>query len=234
MSASARSWPAMSNEQERRLGRHSRRAFRGSARPMAGAARRLLAVLALALPAAVAAPLPAARAAGPRAVHLTASERADVARIERYLNGIRTLSAHFAQYAADGSVETGTLYLDRPGHMRFEYTPPSPLLLLANGQYVVYVDNQLKQVTYLPITSTPAWFLLRDRISLSDGVTITHFEHGPGVIRASLVQTKTPQQGSLTLVFGDRPLELKQWTVIDDEGKRTTVVLSNPEYGVAI
>ena len=170
----------------------------------------------------------------PRAAALTARERADARRIEHYLNGIHTLAAHFEQFGGDGSTETGTLYLARPGRMRFEYTPPSPLLLLADGSFVVYVDSKLKQVTYLPINSTPAWFLLRERISLTDGVTITHFEDRAGVLRVTLVQNKAPDQGSLTLTFSDQPLELRQWTVVDAEVKSTTVVLSDPHYGVPI
>lgn len=174
------------------------------------------------------------KAAPLKAIALSPQDRADVQRIEQYLNGIHTLSAHFQQYAADGGNADGILYLSRPGRMRFEYAAPSPVLLLADGSFVVYIDNHLKQVTQLPINSTPAWFLLRDKVSLDDGVTITRFDRGADVLRVTLVQTKSPEDGSLTLTFGDRPFELKQWTVVDQQGKTTTVALSDPKFGVSL
>ncbi len=195
-------------------------------------ARRSAAALALAaLVALVAAP---SDAAVPRAAALSAEDRADVQRVEQYLNGIHSLAAHFQQFAADGGTAGGLVYVARPGRMRFEYDKPSPILLLADGTFVVYIDNQLKQVSYLPIGSTPAWFLLRDNISLSDGVTVTKFERGPGALRITMVESKSPENGTLTLTFGDKPLELKQWTIVDQQGKSTTVVLSDARYGVPI
>src|SRR5260221_5289748 len=200
------------------------------ARRMAAAA--LLSALA-ALPVALSVAA-AYAAAAPRAASLSAEERADAQRVEQYLNGIRSLSARFQQFAANGGMAGGQLFVARPGRMRFEYDKPSPILLLADGTFVVYIDNQLKQVSYLPIGSTPAWFLLRDTISLTDGVTITKFERGPGVIRVTLVENKSPENGTLTLTFSDKPLELKQWTIVDQHGKSTTVVLSDTRYGVPV
>jgi len=173
-------------------------------------------------------------AAAPRAAALAPEDRADAQRVEQYLNGIRSLSARFQQFAGDGGMAGGQLVVARPGRMRFEYDKPSPILLLADGTFVVYIDNQLKQVSYLPIGSTPAWFLLRDNISLSDGVTITRFERGAGAIRITLIENKSPENGTLTLTFSDKPLELKQWTIVDQQGKSTTVVLSDTRYGVPV
>lgn len=178
--------------------------------------------------------LPSAFAAPPRAAVLSPEDRADVQRVEQYLNGIHSLTAHFQQFGQDGGTAGGRVFVARPGRMRFEYAAPSPILLLADGTWVVYIDNQLKQVSYLPISSTPAWFLLRDKISLADGVTITKFERGPGVIRISLVENKSPENGLLTLTFADKPLELKQWTIVDQQGKSTTVVLDDARFGVPV
>ncbi len=197
-----------------------------------GFARRLAAGLALAILAALVT-VPS-DAAAPRAAALSAEDRADVQRVEQYLNGIHSLAARFQQFAADGGIAGGQVFVARPGRMRFEYDKPSPILLLADGTFVVYIDNQLKQVSYLPIGSTPAWFLLRDNISLTDGITITHLERGPGVIRITVVENKSPENGTLTLTFGDKPLELKQWTIVDQQAKSTTVVLSDARTGVPI
>jgi outer membrane lipoprotein-sorting protein len=135
------------------------------------------------------------------------------------------------QYADNGSVAQGTLYVSRPGRMRLAYDPPSPVLLVADGTFVIYYDKRLQQVSYLPIGSTPAWFLLRDRISLGGGVRVTGFEHRGGVIRVTLVESEEPQAGSVTLTFTDQPLALRQWTVTDAQGHHTTVALSNVRIG---
>jgi outer membrane lipoprotein-sorting protein len=195
---------------------------------------RIFAALLLAALALATLPVDMAQAATPRAAALSADDRGQVQRVEQYLNGIHSLSARFQQYAADGGTASGQLIVARPGHMRFEYDKPSPILLLADGTWVVYIDNQLKQVSYLPIGSTPAWFLLRDTISLTDGVTITKFERGPGALRITLVENKSPENGTLTLTFGEKPFDLKQWTIVDQQGKATTVVLSDARYGVPV
>ena len=53
------------------------------------------------------------------------AQGAGVPDIERYVNSIRTLQARFVQRNPNGSVVQGTLYISRPGRMRFEYDAPS-------------------------------------------------------------------------------------------------------------
>jgi outer membrane lipoprotein-sorting protein len=118
--------------------------------------------------------------------------------------------------------------------MRFEYDAPVPVLLVADGRDIHYYDRDLQQVTDLRIENTPAAFLLRDRIALSGGVTLTRYDHQPGVIRLTFVETAEPDQGSVTLTLTDRPIELRQWTVVDPQQKRVTVTLTDPHYGAAV
>ncbi len=175
-----------------------------------------------------------ALAAPPLAATLSAQDRADMQRVEQYLNDIHTMTARFQQVSDNGGSAGGALSVSRPGRMRFEYDKPTPILLIADGTFVVYIDYSLKETTYLPIGSTPAWFLLRDKISLNDGITVTKFERGPGVLRLSVVENKSPENGTLTLVFSDRPLELKQWTIVDQQGNSTTVALSGLQSGMTL
>jgi len=182
--------------------------------------------------------LPTVRAqaatAAPKAAVLTPEQQADVQRVQEYLNGIRTLSSRFEQVTGEGGSASGQLYLARPGKMRFEYDPPVPVLLVADGKTIYYYDKDLEQVSELQVDDTPAGFLLREKILLSGDVTLTRFEHKPGAIRLSLVQTKEPGQGSVTLVLADRPLELRQWTVVDPQQKEVTVALTDPHYGATV
>ena len=156
---------------------------------------------------------------------------ADIARIEAYLNGLRSLKARFLQIAPNGQTAQGTAWLVRPGRMRFEYDPPSPLLLVAGHGLFVFRDNELRQTTNIPLGRTPLGILLADHIQLSGPVTITNYQHQGGTIEVTVVRTETPGEGSLTLVFQDSPLLLREWIVTDAQRRETRVSLFNMELG---
>jgi outer membrane lipoprotein-sorting protein len=192
--------------------------------------RHLLAALAAATSLAA---LPA-RAAPLRAAPLTPQDQTDLLQVQSYLNGIHTLQSRFQQFAQDGSTAAGTIYLQRPGKMRIVYDPPTPVLIVADGSNVYYWDSQLQQLQQIGVEDTPAWFLLRPEIKLTGDVTITGFVHNPGVLRIAMAETKNPDQGRLTVVMSERPLELRQWTVVDPQQKQVTVTLDEPHYGVTL
>ncbi|MFI4987835.1 MAG: outer membrane lipoprotein carrier protein LolA, partial [Alphaproteobacteria bacterium] len=170
----------------------------------------------------------AAGAAAP-AASLSATDRADVSRVEQYLNSIRTVAARFMQ-SSEGHVALGNFYLERPGKMRIQYDPPDPLFMVASGIYLSVYDPQLKQASYLPIESTPAYFLVKDKVGFEDNVTVSKVEHGLDALRVTLHDKGHPDQGRITLVFSDKPLLLKKWTVIDRDGKAIDVALMDPQF----
>jgi outer membrane lipoprotein-sorting protein len=165
---------------------------------------------------------------------LTEQDRSDIARVETYLNDIRTMSARFMQVSDTGGTAEGKLFLSRPGKLRLEYDPPVPILMVANGGFLIHYDKQLKAVTHLPIDSTPAGLLVRERIALSGDVTVSAVERGPGSLRLTLLQSKEPQAGKITLVFGERPFGLSNWQVVDAQGNVTRVALIEPRVGVPL
>jgi len=173
---------------------------------------------------------PVAALAQPR-FEPTAQDRADLSRIETYLDGLRTLKAAFLQVAPNGAISRGTAWLERPGHMRFQYDPPSPLLLVAGHGLVVFHDSKLNQTSNIPLSQTPLGILLADHVRLQGDVTVTGMQHLPGQIQLSLVRTATPGDGTLTLIFADNPLALRQWTVLDAQRQETRVTLYNVETG---
>ncbi|MFT8988780.1 MAG: outer membrane lipoprotein carrier protein LolA [Gluconobacter albidus] len=185
------------------------------------------AVLAALLPSA----LPCVAFAQTAPVQLRPADQGWVSRIEDTLGKVTTLQARFRQTAADGSVTAGTATLDRPGRMRFDYDKPSPLLLVANDGRVVFQDRSVDQVTTLPLDRTPLGLLLRPEFKLSGDVTVTGFEHRDGQIRIQLVRTQNAGEGSLTLVFSDAPLALLGWSVVDAQGRTTTIALSDVHLG---
>jgi outer membrane lipoprotein-sorting protein len=174
----------------------------------------------------------AARAQG--APQSTPQDAADLARIEAYLNGIHTLQAHFLQIAPDGAMSEGTAWLDRPGRMRFQYDPPAPFLLVAAHGNLVFEDRSIQQVSNIPLTLTPLGILLADHVSLNGDVRVMAFQRLPGQLQVTLARGRSPQDGSLTLLFTDSPLALRQWTVLDAQRRQTRVTLYNVEQGVSI
>jgi outer membrane lipoprotein-sorting protein len=177
---------------------------------------------------------PAMARAAVRAATLTKQDYEDVLRVQTYLNGIHTLKSRFDQVAGNGGVASGTIYLERPNHMRIVYDEPVPILIVATGGEIYYYDRQLDQLSQVDVDETPAWFLLRDNIRLGGDVTITQFSRDPGVLHISMVETKRPDQGRVTMTLSERPLELRQWTVVDAQGKTVTVTLDNPTYGAKL
>jgi outer membrane lipoprotein-sorting protein len=159
-------------------------------------------------------------------MQLTQADQALISQIEAYLNDQKGLTANFLQVAADGSTRTGKAWLERPGKMRFEYDPPDKQLLVAGFGLLVYYDPALNQTTNIPLGSTPLGILLAKHVDLnSGGVVVTNIQQQPGEDDITLIRKGKAAAGSLTLVFGTNPLELRQWVVNDAQGQQTRVSL---------
>lgn len=163
---------------------------------------------------------------------LTPPDRTEVARIEAYLNSLKTMKARFLQVAPNGQTSQGTLWLARPGRMRFQYDPPAPFLLVAAHGVLTFNDASLRQTSDIPLGRTPLGILLADHVTLSGEVTVTGLSRQPGLIQLSLVRTASPGDGTLTLVFVDAPLALRQWTIVDAQQQETRVTLYDVQLGV--
>ncbi|HIJ38279.1 MAG TPA: outer membrane lipoprotein carrier protein LolA [Rhodospirillaceae bacterium] len=166
---------------------------------------------------------------------LSPADAAAVVKAEDYLNSIQTLKAHFIQIAPDGGNVNGTVYLSRPGRLRLDYDPPSPILLIANGGWLIYHDKQLEQTSYLDLDSSPAGVLVRAAVKLNEGdLEVTSIGHVPGMVDIEVIKRGEPGQGRITLSFSEAPFQLRQWQVMDSSGQVTTVSLSDAHKGVAI
>jgi outer membrane lipoprotein-sorting protein len=172
--------------------------------------------------------------AGDAPLKLSDDDRNDLKRVSAYLDSIHTMRARFQQVAAGGGLASGKIFLRRPGLMRVEYEPPMPVLLVADGLWVNYYDSDLDQLTQIPISQTPVWFLLRETIDFSPAITVTRIERSPGAMRLSLYQTEQPDAGSASLTFADDPLQLKQWTITDSQGTQVEIALQDAVFGGAL
>jgi len=194
----------------------------------------LAAALSAAFPAAALAPRAAAAGEAQRG-HFSAADRADIQRAQDYLNAITSLKARFLQIADNGNQSEGTAYLDRPGRLRLQYDPPSPLLVVADGTFLIVQDKTVDNPSYIPLGQTPAGVLVRDNVRLDgNDLHVTRVIHQPGVISIGVEQADDPGEGELTLVFSDKPFELRQWRVRDAQGLTTTVSLYDVATGMKL
>jgi outer membrane lipoprotein-sorting protein len=155
-------------------------------------------------------------------------------RLENYLGAITTMKADFLQIASTGEVARGMFYMRRPGKLRIDYAPPSPVLIVADGHRLIYYDKELETVNMVPIEDTLAAFLVREDVRFSGDVTVTGFSHDGGLLRVVLARTSEPEGGSLALVFDDDPLRLRQWIVTDAQGTATRVSLADATFGIEL
>ena len=165
---------------------------------------------------------------------LSAEDMANIERAETYLNTLNNMKARFLQLDAAGGVAIGDVFLRRPGRMRFEYEPPSQVLVVADGTWLVFRDNEIKETTRLPLYATPVSVLLQEDIKLSGDVTITDVVNDSKALRIKVVDTENPDEGSITLVFSDEPMQLRQWLVTDAQGNVTSISISNIQNNVKI
>ena len=194
--------------------------------------RRILLLALAALPVFLAMPV---QAAPPARTPLSAQDKADVERAEGYLNAITTLKARFLQVSPNGASVEGDAYLSRPGKLRMQYDPPSPLLVVADGSFLIIHDSQLGEPSYIPLGSTPAGILVRAGVKLNgEDVSVTRVVRLPGLVRISLVDAEDPAAGEITLVFSDKPFALKQWQVKDAQHQVTTVSLYQAQSGLTL
>lgn len=164
------------------------------------------------------------------ALALSAQDQRDVARITAYINGIKTLKADFLQIAPSGATSTGKVWMERPGRIRFQYAPPSPILLVAGDGLLIYHNSQLNQTSTLPLSKTPLGILLQDNLTLSGDVTVTSVVRDPGAIAVGLVRTGQESEGELTLLFADDPLEFRGWVMRDAQRQETRISLDNLDF----
>ncbi len=165
----------------------------------------------------------------------SAQTAGDIAKIEDYLNNIKTLRASFVQTASNGNTSEGKLYIAKPNKLRMEYNPPISVLIVGDGNYIIYNDKELDQVTHIDYDDIPASLILANDVKI-DGkkIKVTDFYKDSGTTEIVLEYKEKDGVGPITLVFSNTPFELKQWKVVDPQSVEITVSLYNAETDTAL
>lgn len=143
-----------------------------------------------------------------------------------YLNQLTSAEGDFTQINADGTISTGTIYLRRPGKVRFEYNPPEQALVMANNGTVVVFDRKLGgEPESYPLNRTPLGLILARNVDLSRANMVVAHGYDGTATTVTAQDPENPEYGSIQLVFTGNPIELRQWIISDDSGSQTTVIL---------
>ena len=147
--------------------------------------------------------------------------------VNAYFNSLKGLQASFQQMSPDGRLFGGTLYLRRPGLMRFEYDPPASLEIVADGKSVAIRDRKLNTQDEYFIGQTPLKFLLQPKIDITKDSKVKGLKREGDEIVLSLEDASTFGGTSrIRVVFDGKNHSLKDWTVTDPQGQDTRVMLS--------
>jgi outer membrane lipoprotein-sorting protein len=158
------------------------------------------------------------------ALALTADEDVLVDRAVAYLDGLNTVRAHFTQTDQRGETTTGEVVLARPGRARFQYDPPSGLLITSDGRNVTLSDSRLKSFQRFPLSSTPLAVFLAEHIRLDRGAHVLRVDRGSDGFSIT-AQGSQGAGGQITLYFGGAPTRLTGWAIVDPQGRATQVTL---------
>jgi len=168
------------------------------------------------------------------AAPVPAQAQIGVPELEKYFNSIRTMKARFVQSNPNGSVVQGTLYLRRPGRMRFEYDAPSQLKIVADGYQVTMWDPATRDFGQWPIGWTAATFLVRENLSLSGDLRVEKIDRVNGLLEFTMSQARKPQEGKVIVRLAENPMLLRGWTIIDSRGNQVTVSLNDMQTGLQL
>jgi len=156
------------------------------------------------------------------------TQRALADRVSGYLTGVQQLVGDFVQIGPDGGRTDGTFYIQKPGRVRFEYNPPSPIDVIADGTSVAVRDRNLNTQELYQLSQTPLRYLLADRIDILRDTNLVTVSADDTFVTVVIEENQALVGTSrLMIMFGAKDSQLKQWTVRDPQGFDTSVAVYN-------
>ena len=168
--------------------------------------------------------------------NLSAEDQATLRQAQAYLTALTAAQGNFVETGPGGQQRTGKFWLQRPGKMRFEYTEPAGLLVVADGNNVKRYDPRLNVFRQVPLAATPLSTFLAREVRLDQGVRVDRVTRmASGAFAITARDASKPAEGSVILAFAGSPLRLQEWSITDAQGARTRIQLTSlqPASGLA-
>jgi outer membrane lipoprotein-sorting protein len=155
--------------------------------------------------------------------------------IEKYLESLGTAKGHFTQKNPNGSKDQGTLYISRPGRMRFEYAGPDGAIVVAGAGSIAIADPKSNTAAkQYPLSKSPIAFLLAKDIKLEGNSSIIGHSADAKFTYLTAQDPSNRGNGHIQFAFTNNPISLVQWTTTDQTGRKTKVSLGPLEKGLKL
>jgi outer membrane lipoprotein-sorting protein len=165
------------------------------------------------------------------APHAVAQKAAVAQKIADHFSSVKTMTGEFVQFGPRGEQTGGKFFLERPGKIRFNYEKPSPMRVISDGRSVVIGNSKLRTWDIYPLSKTPLALLLDSKIDLKSKM-VRDVKEEPDLITIKLGDKSVFADSTITMMFDPSSYELRQWTITDNQGKDTSVMIFNTKTGV--
>ena len=151
--------------------------------------------------------------------------------LSEYLTNLKFLKANFLQLNADGSEASGSILMKRPGRMRFEYDKPdNTLVLVAAGALAIFDPKGDQEPMTYPLKNNPISLLLNSEIDLINSGIVSNYMEALEEAVLVIRDPRSPESGSVELLFSGAQPKLKKFTVKNENGTSTSIILEDIEY----
>ena len=172
--------------------------------------------------------LPLGLSAAPARAQATKAAQA----VADYFSSVGAMTGDFMQFDPNGKQSEGKFYIERPGKLRFDYSG-TPLRVIADGSQVAINNRKLNTWDLYPLSKTPLKLLLNERIDLS-AANIQDVKEEPDLTTIVMGDKSVFGSSRITMMFDPANFDLRQWTIRDNQGKDTTVMVYNVRSGVTL
>ena len=148
-----------------------------------------------------------------------------------HFSGVKSMTGDFMQFDPNGRQTEGKFYIERPGKIRFDYSG-APLRVIADGEQVAINNRKLNTWDLYPLSKTPLKLLLGQSIDLS-AANIQSVKEEPDLTTIVMGDKSVFGSSRITMMFDPTTFDLRQWTIRDNQGKDTSVMVYNTRSGVA-
>lgn len=154
-------------------------------------------------------------------------------KIADHFSSVKSMTGEFVQFGPRGEQTGGTFALMRPGKIRFDYEAPAAYRVVSDGSHVLLNNRKLRTYETYPLSKTPLKLLLDERIDLSKA-SIDDVAADEDIVTVKMSDKSVFGNARITIVFDAVTSELRQWTITDQQGKDTTVMIFNVKQDVPL
>lgn len=163
------------------------------------------------------------------------AQQLSLTEVSNYLNRLQTATGGFTQINPDGTISTGTIFIKRPGRVRFEYAPPDNSLVVSGGGQVAIFDPRSNvPPDRFPLSQTPLSIILAANVDLTRTDMVTGHTSDATTTTITAQDPDRAALGSIQMVYTGNPTELRQWIITDETGQQTTVILNDLQSGMSL